>query len=186
MAMHSSLKNHFLIAMPNLEDPNFSKTVTYICEHNEQGAMGIVLNRPTELRLTDILNHMDITEGGSSSDQIIYLGGPVEEDRGFVIHTHTHDWDSTMDVTESISVTTSRDILEALSQGDGPDKSLIALGYAGWGAGQLEQELQSNAWLSGPADPSIIFDLMAKDRWRAAAKMMGVDIDLITTDAGHA
>jgi len=187
MDTSASLKNQLLIAMPNLEDPNFSRTVTFICEHGEHGAMGIVLNRPTDLRLTDILQHMEIGDGlGEAGEQTVYLGGPVEEERGFVLHTHTPPWDSTLAIDDQISITTSRDILEAMAKGDGPNKTLVALGYAGWGAGQLERELQENAWLSGPAESSILFDLPAEDRWEAAARLLGVDVNLLSSEAGHA
>jgi putative transcriptional regulator len=187
MNTQASLKNQLLIAMPSLEDPNFSRTVTYICEHGEHGAMGIVLNRPTDLCLTDILNHMEIEGGmGKAGEQIVYLGGPVEEERGFVLHTHTEPWDSTLVINDEISITTSRDILEAMARGDGPGQTLVALGYAGWGAGQLERELQDNAWLSGPVEQSILFDLPAEDRWEAAARVLGVDVNLLSSEAGHA
>ncbi|MEJ2576453.1 MAG: YqgE/AlgH family protein [Gammaproteobacteria bacterium] len=184
---HPSLKNQFLIAMPGLEDPNFSRTVTYICEHGSHGAMGIVVNRPSELRLTDVLEHMQIERSDpASGDQIVYVGGPVETERGFVLHDRSRQWDSTMAITEAISITTSRDILEAMACGQGPAHSLVALGYAGWGAGQLEDEMQHNAWLSGPADPEVIFDLPVDERWEAAARLLGVDLRLLSTDAGHA
>ena len=187
MSDESSLKSQLLIAMPALQDPNFTRTVTYICEHGDHGAMGIVLNRPTDLRLADVLRHMEIEGGlGPAGDQIVYLGGPVEEERGFVLHTHTDPWDSTLAITNDISITTSRDILEAMAHGNGPGQALVALGYAGWGAGQLEQELQQNAWLSGPADQSILFDLPAEQRWEAAARLLGVDVHLLSTEAGHA
>ncbi|MGB5640183.1 MAG: YqgE/AlgH family protein, partial [Sedimenticolaceae bacterium] len=128
MSQTESLKNQLLIAMPNLQDPNFSRTVTYICEHGEQGAMGIVLNRPTDLSLADVLRHMEIEGGlGDAGEQIVYLGGPVEEERGFVLHSHTTPWDSTLAVNDDISVTTSRDILEAMARGDGPALTLVAL-----------------------------------------------------------
>ncbi|MCB1789081.1 MAG: YqgE/AlgH family protein [Gammaproteobacteria bacterium] len=183
----ASLKNQLLIAMPNLDDPNFARTVTYICEHGDHGAMGIVLNRPTELRLNDILQHMKIDGGlGAAGEQIVYLGGPVEEERGFVLHTHTDPWDSTLAVDDAISITTSRDILEAMARGDGPTQTLVALGYAGWGAGQLEREIQENAWLSGPAEKSILFDLPPEERWEAAARLLGVDVHLLSSEAGHA
>lgn len=183
----ASLKNQLLIAMPNLQDPNFARTVTYICEHGEHGAMGIVINRPTDLRLADVLQHMQIEGGmGAAGEQIVYLGGPVEEERGFVLHTHTEPWDSTLAVNEAISITTSRDILEAMARGEGPEHTLVALGYAGWGAGQLEREMQQNAWLSGPVDQSILFELPADQRWEAAAGLLGVDLHLLSTDAGHA
>jgi len=187
MTETASLKNQLLIAMPSLEDPNFSRTVTYICEHGEHGAMGIVINRPTDLRLADVLQHMEIEGGlGEAGEQLVYLGGPVEEERGFVLHSHTEPWDSTLAVDEQISITTSRDILEAMARGDGPAHTLVALGYAGWGAGQLERELQENAWLSGPADQSILFELPADQRWEAAARLLGVDVNLLSSEAGHA
>ncbi|MDJ0738929.1 MAG: YqgE/AlgH family protein [Gammaproteobacteria bacterium] len=187
MERPDSLKNQLLIAMPSLDDPNFSRTVTYICEHGEHGAMGIVLNRPTDLRLTDILQHMEIGGAmGAAGEQIVYLGGPVEEERGFVLHTSTDPWDSTLAIDDRISITTSRDILEAMAKGEGPTQTLVALGYAGWGAGQLERELQENAWLSGPAETSILFDLPADQRWEAAARLLGVDVNLLSSEAGHA
>jgi len=187
MSQSDILKNQLLIAMPTLEDPNFSRTVTYICEHSDQGAMGIVLNRPTDLSLADVLRHMDIEGGlGSAGEQIVFLGGPVEEERGFVLHSHTAPWASTLAVNDVISVTTSRDILEAMARGDGPTHTLVALGYAGWGAGQLERELQDNAWLSGPANESILFELPPDQRWEAAARLLGVDVNLLSSEAGHA
>lgn len=183
----ASLKSQLLIAMPALNDPNFARTVTFVCEHGEHGAMGIVLNRPTDLTLADVLRHMEIEGGlGAAADQTVYLGGPVEEERGFVLHTESAPWDSTMPVSDDISITTSRDILEAMAAGRGPTRTLVALGYAGWGAGQLEQELQDNAWLSGPADHSILFDLPAEERWEAAARLLGVDVNLLSGDTGHA
>jgi len=187
MSETASLKNQLLIAMPNLQDPNFSRTVTYICEHGEHGAMGIVLNRPTDLCLADVLRHMEIEGGlGTAGEQIVYLGGPVEEERGFVLHSHTAPWNSTLAINDDISITTSRDILEAMAHGGGPDRTLVALGYAGWAAGQLERELQENAWLSGPADQSILFELPAEQRWEAAARLLGVDVNLLSSEAGHA
>ncbi len=187
MTQTSSLKSQLLIAMPTLADPNFSRTVTYICEHGDHGAMGIVLNRPTDLSLADVLRHMDIEGGlGAAGTQIVYLGGPVEEERGFVLHTRTEPWDSTLAIDDGISITTSRDILEAMAHGNGPDRTLVALGYAGWGAGQLEDELQQNAWLSGPSDRSILFELPADQRWEAAARLLGVDVNLLSSEAGHA
>jgi putative transcriptional regulator len=184
----SSLKNQFLIAMPGLEDPNFSRTVTYICDHSEEGAMGIVINRPTELHLSDVLEHMGIAAADPrTAGQIVYLGGPVEEERGFVLHTpQDGGWKSSIAVTDQIGITTSKDILEALARGEGPERSLIALGYAGWGAGQLEAEMQQNAWLSGPAQADVLFDLPPEQRWEAAARLLGVDLALMSTDAGHA
>jgi putative transcriptional regulator len=184
----SSLKNQFLIAMPGLEDPNFSRTVTYICDHDEHGAMGIVINRPSGLQLADVLEHMGIEASDpQAGEQIVYLGGPVEEERGFVLHSpNDGDWKSSIDITDQVGITTSKDILEALARGAGPARTLVALGYAGWSAGQLEQELQQNAWLSGPAETRVLFDLPPEQRWEAAARLLGVDMALISTDAGHA
>jgi len=187
MGFATSLANHFLIAMPGLQDPNFARTVTYLCEHNEQGAMGIVINRPMEIRLGEVLEQLDITaEDPHANEMIVYLGGPVQTDRGFVIHSGPETFDSTLRVTPDIHVTTSRDILEAIATGRGPERCLIALGYAGWGSGQLEQELGANAWLSGPADDATLFRLPAARRWQAAAQLLGVDLNLIIGEAGHA
>ena len=184
----SSLKNQFLIAMPGLEDPNFSRTVTYICDHSDAGAMGIVINRPTELHLSDVLEHMGIeNHDPKTTEQIVYLGGPVEEERGFVLHTpRDGGWKSSIPITEDIAITTSRDILEAMAEGNGPARCLVALGYAGWAAGQLEAEMQQNTWLSGPAQADVLFDLPPEQRWEAAARLLGVDLALMSTDAGHA
>lgn len=188
MAEASYLTNQFLIALPGMGDGNFSRTVTYICQHSEhEGAMGIVLNRPSELQLCDVFNHMDIKQQDAGiAEQTVYIGGPVQEERGFVLHTPPASWDSSMPVSEQISVTTSRDVLQAMAQGKGPEETFVALGYAGWGPGQLEQELQQDTWLSGPADPDIIFKLPSDQRWEAAAAVLGVDLNLINTAAGHA
>jgi len=187
MSAAANLTNHFLIAMPGLQDPNFYHTVTYICEHNPDGAMGIVVNRPMNIHLGDILEQMQIpcTEL-SRPKQPVYIGGPVSLDRGFVLHCSGQRWSSTLEITPQISITTSQDILEAMACGQGPEESLVALGYAGWSPGQLEQELISNAWLSGPADPAIIFDLPVEQRWHAAARLLGVDLDTLSSEAGHA
>ncbi|MES9897505.1 MAG: YqgE/AlgH family protein [Sedimenticola sp.] len=181
------LTNHLLIAMPGLNDENFRHTVTYVCEHDNQGAMGIIINRPSGLRLGDILDQLDISaDSAQNIDQIIYTGGPVQNERGFVLHTNDSKWDSTLPITAATSITTSRDILEAIAHGQGPEKSLISLGYAGWAEGQLEEELRSNSWLNGPAEEQIIFDLPSDHRWQAAALALGVDINLLSGDAGHA
>ena len=181
------LTNQFLIAMPNLMDPNFFHSVTYICEHNEQGAMGIVINQPVELNLGELMEQMDMQAFDAEQAALpIFRGGPVEPERGFVLHRPLGQWESSMAVTDEIGLTTSTDILRAMSEGNSPDDVLITLGYAGWGAGQLEQEMLDNAWLSGPADPSIIFDTPVEKRWEAAAQLVGVDINRLTGDAGHA
>jgi putative transcriptional regulator len=187
MSAGANLTNHFLIAMPRLEDPNFFHTVTYMCEHTSDGAMGIVINRPMELQLADILEQLEIKIGSSGiGDQPVYLGGPVQSDRGFVLHDSGSSWNSTLRINDEISVTTSLDILEAIAANEGPKKSLIALGYAGWGAGQLETELSQNAWLNGPAQSDIIFNRPSQERWQAAADLLGVDLNLLSGDTGHA
>jgi len=183
----TNLTNHFLIAMPGLQDSNFFHTVTYICEHNDDGAMGIVLNRPSDLRLVDLIAQLEIGESSSENcQQSIYIGGPVQIDRGFVLHSQEQAWESTVSITEQIGITTSRDILQSIATGKGPKKSLIALGYAGWAAGQLESELKANAWLNGPADLYSLLDLPTDRRWDAAARLLGVDLNLLSGQAGHA
>lgn len=181
------LSNHFLIAMPSLRDPNFAQTVTYICEHNRDGALGLVINRPTELTLGELMEHMG--EKATSKDrasQIVHFGGPVQQDRGFVLHSPLGQWESSLAITEVLGLTTSRDILISIAEDRGPRKSLIALGYAGWGAGQLEREIAENAWLAGPVEQEILFDLPSEKRWAAAAASLGVDLRLLSGEAGHA
>jgi putative transcriptional regulator len=180
------LTNHFLIAMPTLEDPNFSKTVTYICAHNDEGAMGIVINRPIEIGLREVFAQMKIASAAGPISQAVYLGGPVHRDRGFIVHNPTDEWESSIHVTEELAVSTSRDILEAIGAGTGPKNTLVALGYAGWSAGQLEQEMAHNAWLSGPATLDVIFDIPAERRWLSAAAAMGVNLGSMSSDVGHA
>ncbi|MGR8921725.1 MAG: YqgE/AlgH family protein [Gammaproteobacteria bacterium] len=185
--MSFDLTNHFLIAMPTLADPNFVQTVTYICAHNDEGAMGIVINRPLELDLGEVLSQMElVSDDPDITARPVYQGGPVHTDRGFVLHRPAQDWNSTIRVTDDVGVSTSRDILEAIAGGGGPDDTLVALGYAGWGAGQLEQEMAQNAWLSGPADHAIIFRTPAEQRWQEAADLIGVDLGAISHDVGHA
>ncbi len=183
----TNLTNHFLIAMPALADPNFFHTVTYVCAHNDEGAMGIIINRPMDLHLKEILTQMNIeTSDDHLTDIPVYEGGPVQRERGFVIHKPKGDWDAMLAVGDDIGVTTSRDVLAAVAKGEGPRDTLIALGYAGWGAGQLEREIAENAWLSGPVDTRILFDLPHEQRWEAAAALLGVDFDRLSSEAGHA
>ncbi|MDD5036512.1 MAG: YqgE/AlgH family protein [Methylococcaceae bacterium] len=182
----ANLTNHFLIAMPGMTDPFFSKTVTYLCQHSPEGALGIIINRPSELTLGEIMQQMNIEVHAPEVGKMpIYFGGPVQPERGFVLHEPQGSWDSTLQVSDTISLTTSRDILEALGAGRGPAKVLVALGYAGWGSGQLEREIVDNAWLNFPADQSIIFNYPSAQRWKAAAELMGVDISLLSSQAGH-
>jgi putative transcriptional regulator len=181
------LTNQFLIAMPSLQDPNFHRTVTYLCAHNNEGAMGIVINRPLDLNLAEVLGHMAIdVDNEDVNDMMVLQGGPMQRDRGFVIHEPAGEWDAVLAVGTEIGVATSRDILTAVAHGNGPDRAVVALGYAGWGAGQLEREVQQNAWLSGPADSSIIFDLPYDERYASAARLLGVELDRLSGEVGHA
>jgi putative transcriptional regulator len=182
-----SLKNHFLIAMPTIKTGMFANSITYICEHNEQGAMGIVINHPLDLSLDEIFRHLEIADISHASHEPVLAGGPVHMDRGFVLHPNTEaGWDSTIRISDQIALTTSQDILTAIAQNKGPADSLVALGYAGWGAGQLEHELAENSWLTTPADSDIIFHTPIEQRAKAAAAKLGVDLALIAPQAGHA
>ena len=182
----ANLTNHFLIAMPGLNDPFFARTVTYLCQHGEEGALGIIINRPSELTLADIMEQMEIEFQEPAIGQIpVYFGGPVQPERGFILHEPSGTWSSTLTISDSVALTTSRDILEAIGQGQGSKNILVALGYAGWGKGQLEREIVENSWLNAPASQSILFKQPAADRWKAAAELMGVDISLLTAQAGH-
>ena len=181
------LNNQFLIAMPGLEDPNFFHSVTYICEHNDEGALGLVVNRPLDMQLGEILQHVQLSQAEPEARQIqVHLGGPVQQDRGFILHEPLGEWDATLKVTDRIGITSSMDILQAIARNEGPERTLITLGYAGWGAGQLEQEMAENAWLSGPAHPDILFDTPDEERWKAAAASLGIDLDLLSGETGHA
>lgn len=182
-----SLANHFLIAMPALADPNFSRTVTYLCDHNPEGAMGLVINRPLELTLGELMEHIDVRISDAAiAARTVFQGGPVQNERGFVLHRPLGSWEASLAITADIGITMSRDIVEAIARGAGPQQYLVALGYAGWGAGQLEDEMAANAWLNGPATPDIIFDQPAEQRWDAAAALLGVDLSLLSSDVGHA
>lgn len=183
----ANFTNDFLIAMPALADPNFFRSVTLVCDHNEQGALGIVINHPTELQLGEMFDHLGIeTTDASSRNLPVFNGGPVQVDRGFVIHEPLGNWESTLAVTDQLGLTTSRDILSDIARGHGPRRVLVALGYAGWGSGQLEHEMAENAWLSTLCDTRIVFDLPPEQRWREAAQQLGIDLDLLAGDAGHA
>ncbi len=183
----TDLTNQFLISMPSLKDPNFEKTVTYICVHNEEGAMGIIINKPLDIGLGEIFEQMEIPVNNlDANNKIIFQGGPVHTDRGFILHQTHKEWNSSIVVSNELCVTTSKDILEAIADGEGPDESLIALGYAGWSAGQLEQELMDNVWLNGSADLEIIFNTSPEQCWQSAANHIGVDVDKLSSDIGHA
>ena len=182
-----NLTHHFLIAMPSMVDSVFSKTVTYICEHNEQGALGIVINRPTDLTLASLLKQLSISSEDSLPDEAaIVFGGPVQVDCGFVLHRPMGKWQSTLKVNDEVELTTSLDILQAIAHSKGPDKRLIALGYSGWEPGQIEQEIAQNSWLTVPASSNILFDLSYEERMPAALQLLGVDLANLSNEVGHA
>jgi putative transcriptional regulator len=181
------LTGHLLIAMPNMMDPNFVRTVTYICEHNDKGALGIIINRPLDMDLGEVFEQLELVDPDPTvASQPVLRGGPVQTERGFVLHEATEEWESTLAVTGTVHLTTSQDILAAMAAGNGPRKALMALGYAGWGAGQLEMEMSANAWLSVPASADILFDTPFEERWRRAAQLLGIDLATISSEAGHA
>jgi len=188
MADSRYLNNQLLIAMPSLADPNFAQTVTLVCEHSERGALGIILNRPLNMNLGEVLEQLGLPDGQDSRrEQAVLRGGPVQTDRGFVLHPPGQQpWDSTLEVSEALHVTTSRDILEAIARGEGPPRAAMALGYAGWDAGQLEEEVRQNAWLTAPCDDSIVFEVPFEQRWHAAARLLGVDLARLSHVAGRA
>lgn len=181
------LTNQFLIAMPAMTDANFAQTVTFIWEHNVEGALGIIINRPLQMRLADVFEQLKMpTAPGIGGEQSVLQGGPVQTDRGFVLHHVGGEWEHTRQISSRIQVTTSPDILNAMAAGTGPQTALVALGYAGWGAGQLETEIAQNAWLTVPADERILFETPYDQRWRAAGRLLGIDLATISPQVGHA
>ncbi len=181
------LANHLLIALPSLADTNFSRCVALVCQHDGDGAMGIIVNRASEYTLGEVFGQMGV-EGGSDRlrGQTVLAGGPVHPERGFVLHDGGMKWDSTLMITSGLYLTTSRDILEAMARGEGPEHAMVALGCAGWSAGQLEQELGENDWLTAPSDAELLFALPLDARWQAAAGRIGVDFAYLADYAGHA
>lgn len=189
----TDLSNHFLLAMPGMADPNFAGSLVLVVEHNDKGALGLVVNKPTTMTLPTLLSRieLDMTPPrhdaplGPEAVQIFY-GGPVQTDRGFVLHQPSGQWNSTVAIGDQISLTTSKDVLEAVAAGRGPERLLVTLGYAGWGPGQLESEIGQNAWLTMPASADLVFDIPADARFAEAFRILGVDPLLIAPRAGHA
>lgn len=198
-----NLENQFLIAMPSLGDPYFNKSVTYICEHNDQGAMGLIINLPVNITLSDLLKQIksnndqetdselsdsleDKNDKTNSLEQLVLSGGPLAQQRGFVLHSIQAGWDSSLALSDEIMITTSKDILMALGTDKAPEQFIVALGYAGWDAGQLEQELQDNSWLTIPADSELLFKTPIEQRWKKAAESLGIDLAHLSSDIGHA
>ena len=183
----TNLTNSFLIAMPNMVDSNFARTLTYVAEHNDQGALGVVVNRPLDMTLAALLERIEVDISVAEvANHPIYLGGPVQTDRGFVLHRPTGDWHSSLRVNDELALTSSRDILQSIASSGEPAEFIVTLGYAGWAAGQLEQEIADNAWLTVQADPSILFSLPPEERLPAAMQSLGVNILTLSENAGHA
>ncbi len=182
-----SLENQFLIAMPSLNDPYFNKTVTYICEHNDDGAMGLIINLPVNLTLNELLAQLDEKKDELPElAQQVLTGGPVSTDRGFVLHSPQPGWRSSLALSDELMITTSKDILMALGSDKAPEHYMVTLGYAGWGPGQLEQEIQANSWLTMPADSDILFNTPIEQRWQKATEKLGIDLAHLSSDVGHA
>jgi putative transcriptional regulator len=187
-----NLTNQFLIAMPGMADENFAGTVIYLCEHTARGALGLVINRPIDIKLKSLFEKVELSlEQPELADQPVYFGGPVQTERGFVLHPKTDivpsPYSSTMVIPGApLEMTTSKDVLEAISQGSGPSKMLVMLGYSGWSAGQLEEELGRNGWLTVDADPAVIFDTPVEQRYERALQLLGIDPRMLSQEAGHA
>ena len=186
-----NLSNHFLIAMPSMLDPVFGGSVVYLCEHNAGGALGVIINKPTDMSIDVLLDRIDLTleiapNGVPLDGKPVMFGGPVQVERGFVLHAPVKPYSSMMTVSDEIVLTTSKDVLEAVAHGAGPSRILVSLGCSGWSAGQLEQEIAHNGWLTVRADPHIVFDLPIEERFEAAMRLLGIDPAMLTGEAGHA
>ncbi len=185
-----NLANHFLIAMPSMQDPIFGGTVVYVCEHNDNGVLGVVINKPTDMTMETLFERVDLEVSSgvprSVVDEPIMFGGPVQDDRGFVLHTPGARYSSSLTVTDEVAFTTSIDVLEAVARGTGPSRMLVSIGYAGWSPGQLEDELSRNGWLTVGADTRILFDVPVEERYMAAIKLLGFDPLMLASEAGHA
>jgi putative transcriptional regulator len=190
-AVQINLSNQFLIAMPGMADDNFSGSVIYLCEHSDKGALGLVINKPIDIKLRNLFERVDLTlDREDLVEAPVFFGGPVQTERGFVLHdpidaNATH-YNSTLAVPGGLEMTTSKDVLEALSAGAGPKRVLVTLGYAGWGAGQLEDELSRNGWINVAADPGVIFDTPVEERYERALALLGISRAMLSQDAGHA
>lgn len=185
------LKNHFLVSMPGFGDQYFFHAVVYICQHNSDGAMGLIINHPTDIRIKDLLDHLQIQfaeedQNSPTLTQAVLSGGPLQQERGFILHRTNNLWQSSLPITDAITLTTSRDILEALAENKLSEEMLVTLGYVSWEAGQLEQEIMNNLWISTPATLEILFHTPIHMRWQAAAQLLGVDIMQISAGSGHA
>jgi putative transcriptional regulator len=186
-----NLVDHFLIAMPSMLDPVFGGTVVYLCEHNADGALGVIVNKPTDMTMDVLFERIDLRleirqNLAPDENRQIMFGGPVQVERGFVLHAPHGRFSSMMKITDDIALTTSKDVLEAVAIGQGPSRLLVTLGCAGWSAGQLEQEIARNGWLTVRADPEILFEIPIEQRFAAAMKLLGIDPMMLAGEAGHA
>lgn len=185
---HASLAGQLLIAMPSMMDPNFEQTVIYVCAHSDQGAVGLVVNRPTgTVSLKDLLEQLEIPSLHIPREKQVLIGGPVETERGFVLHsTDYYREDATLKTSDTIGLTATLDVLTSIASGEGPERSLLAIGYSGWGPGQLEEEIQANGWLHSAADDTLVFDEDYDSKWQRAIGLLGIDVSQLSSDAGHA
>lgn len=183
----NSLTGQFLIAMPQMPDPRFEKSVIYICVHNAEGAMGLVVNKLFDgISFTSLLHQLDIEVTQPARDLTVHFGGPVESGRGFVLHSADYNREGSMQVSDGVVLTATVDILRAVAEGQGPQNAILALGYAGWGPGQLDQEMQQNGWLHAPADSRILFDTDQERKWERALASLGINLSMLSADIGHA
>jgi putative transcriptional regulator len=184
----TDLKNHFLVAMPGMADPNFNGSVIYIADHSDKGALGLLINRPMDdLDLGALFERIELSlEGKAIGASPVFFGGPVQTDRGFVLHRPVGNWSSSLRVSDEVALTSSKDVLEAVAAGSGPQELLVTLGYSGWGPGQLEEEIAHNAWLTAPADAQLLFEVPADKRLARAFALLGIDPAFLSSDAGHA
>ena len=189
-----NLTNQFLIAMPGLAGETFAGSVIYLCEHTEKGALGLVINKPIDIKLKNLFEKVELTlDRGDLADEPVYFGGPVQTERGFVLHDRLDGdegegghYNSSLQIPGGLEMTTSKDVLEALSNGAGPKRVLVTLGYSGWAAGQLEEEMGRNGWINVGAEPGIIFDTPVEERYDKALSLLGIDARMLSQDAGHA
>jgi putative transcriptional regulator len=187
LSADSSLAGQLLVAMPQMADPRFARSVVYLCAHSADGAMGLVVNRLIDsLTFQNLLEQIGVEQSAAADDMPIHFGGPVESSRGFVLHTADYVQDSTLVIEDDIALTATMDVLKAIARGEGPQRRVLALGYAGWGAGQLDAEIQANGWLLVPADLDLVFDNDNDSKWERAMAKIGIDLSLLSSEAGHA
>jgi putative transcriptional regulator len=183
----SSLSGQLLVAMPQMLDPRFARTVVYLCAHSPDGAMGLVVNRLIDsLSFESLLSQLGVEAKGVPADMVVHFGGPVESSRGFVLHTSDYHQDSTLVIDDEIALTATVDVLRAIASGTGPRRCVLALGYAGWAPGQLDAEIQANGWLLVPPDLDLVFGIKNDTKWQRAIAKIGIDLTLLSSEAGHA